>query len=447
MANIFRNLPMPGGGTGPGASVDVSAMGRDKSIVVGGTFAGLTVAIEVSVDGGTVFQPIHLFSEAGKRVIPVAAEFMRVNVQGLGAGPFTATADIGANDIGALFLVLPPPAGDGAGAPVDVSSLGNFTTFVVGGAFRDVTVSIEISEDGVNYFACGTSFAGQGGIQSKVVIANFMRVFVRGRAGNTFPFTPTISVGAVLDDPVVPITVAALPTDFIEGLRIHWNAEEEISIRKGSCRDSTDSADIIRTSTISSLALFVSGVNGLDTGAEAASTWYAVYLIGDTSGTEPVASVFSLSFVAPTLPAGYDVFRRIGAVRNNAASDIVKFTQTGVDKTRRMAHAQVAGGEEEIVSAFTGSSAIQVTDASAVVPPSSKRGLFAMLYITTLASHFVVLADVDGIQISWIGPGLAASQVRSSVENVVDDSQQLRWKNASVSQTTTIFGIGYYDDL
>jgi hypothetical protein len=199
MPNIFVNLPMPAG-NGAGAAVDVSAQGRDKSIVMGGGFGGATVAIEVSTDGGNVFKPIWLFQAAGKKVLPVAAEFMRVFVRGRGSsGPFTATASVGADDKGALFAVIPVPAVDGPGTPVDVSALGNFTTFVVGGVFPGVTVSFEVSEDGVDYFACGASFADEGDQQSRVVVANYMRIFLRGHDFNPAAFNPTASVGAIND--------------------------------------------------------------------------------------------------------------------------------------------------------------------------------------------------------------------------------------------------------
>lgn len=199
MPNIFVNLPMPTG-DGAGAAVDVSAQGRDKSIVMGGDFGGATVAIEVSTDGGTVFKPIWLFQAAGKKVLPVAAEFMRVFVRGRGSsGPFTATANVGADDKGALFAVIPVPTVDGPGTPVDVSALGNFTTFVVGGDFPGVTVSFEISEDGVDYFACGASFADAGDQQSRIVVANFIRIYLRGHDNNPAVFTPTASVGAIND--------------------------------------------------------------------------------------------------------------------------------------------------------------------------------------------------------------------------------------------------------
>lgn len=232
MANIFFNLPMPVA-NGPGASVDVSTMGKDKTIVVGGAFTGASVAIEISVDGGVTFQPIKLFTFADKQVIPVVAQFMRVNVLGRSAEPFSATANVGANDNGALFAALPVPAVDGPGASVDVSTLGNFTTFVVGGSFNGATISIEVSEDGVDFAPCGTSFSGQGGTHSKVVVANFMRTFVRGR--NAFPFVPVVAVGAEVDPTpgggsvaasltpnpfLLPASTIAVTADFGEQIRL-----------------------------------------------------------------------------------------------------------------------------------------------------------------------------------------------------------------------------------
>jgi hypothetical protein len=196
MANIFLNLPMPVG-DGAGASVDTSAMGTDKTIVIGGEFTGSSVAIEVSTDGVS-FNGVYVFTSAGKKVLSVAAQFMRIFVRGRSAEPFSATANMGANDSGALFFSLPLPAGDGAGTPVDVSTQGNFTTFAVSGDLLGAGIAIQVSEDGVDYATC-QNFSGVGGIGSKVVVANWMRTFVSGRVGNSHPFTAVVAVGATVD--------------------------------------------------------------------------------------------------------------------------------------------------------------------------------------------------------------------------------------------------------
>lgn len=61
----------------------------------------------------------------------------------------------------------------------------------------------------------------------------------------------------------------------------------------------------------------VVGVNGLDVGALAANTWYFEHVIYNPA-TAVVAKLYSLSASAPSLPAGYTMFVRTGAVRTDA---------------------------------------------------------------------------------------------------------------------------------
>jgi hypothetical protein len=194
MANVFADLPMPIG-EGAGVAVDVSAMGKDKSIVVSGNLDGATITVEISEDGSAFF-PLETFAAPGKRLEAVVAQFMRVFVRNRGAS-FSGNVDVGSNDNGALFAALPLPAGDGYGTPVDVSALGTFTTFLCDGSFEGATISIEISEDGNDYFPCGESFAGYGGIRHRNVVANWMRTHVQGRS--QLPFSAAVSLGAEND--------------------------------------------------------------------------------------------------------------------------------------------------------------------------------------------------------------------------------------------------------
>jgi len=68
-----------------------------------------------------------------------------------------------------------------------------------------------------------------------------------------------------------------------------------------------------------------SGANGLDTGSIASSTWYALHVITNATGSS-VASLFSLSATSPTLPSGYTLFRRVGWARSNSSS-LLQLTQ------------------------------------------------------------------------------------------------------------------------
>jgi hypothetical protein len=71
-----------------------------------------------------------------------------------------------------------------------------------------------------------------------------------------------------------------------------------------------------------------SAAGSLVTGTIAASTWYHVYLIKRTD-TNVVDVMIALVATAPTLPASYTLYRRIGAMKTNASSQWTFFIQDG----------------------------------------------------------------------------------------------------------------------
>lgn len=70
------------------------------------------------------------------------------------------------------------------------------------------------------------------------------------------------------------------------------------------------------------------GANGLDTGALATSTWYAVLIIYNPT-TNTVACLISLSATAPTMPSGYTFKLRVGWWRNAASGGYWRTIQYG----------------------------------------------------------------------------------------------------------------------
>lgn len=87
-----------------------------------------------------------------------------------------------------------------------------------------------------------------------------------------------------------------------------------------------------RQKVIGPLALAINsaavGVNGLDTGALTASTWYSVWVIWNGA---TAAGLLSLSETAPTLPAGYTHKARVGWIRTDGTANKfpLSFTQAG----------------------------------------------------------------------------------------------------------------------
>ena len=72
------------------------------------------------------------------------------------------------------------------------------------------------------------------------------------------------------------------------------------------------------------LNISISGLDGLDTGAEAISTWYYIWIIsnGTTHG-----SLFSTSSTSPVMPTGYTYKALVGAIYNNASSNFIRIYQ------------------------------------------------------------------------------------------------------------------------
>ncbi|MBT8452962.1 MAG: hypothetical protein KJO40_13420 [Deltaproteobacteria bacterium] len=199
MSNISVDLPFPVA-NGAGTPVDVSAMGANKTIVCGGTFKGASVTVQASVDGGSTWGPVHTFAGQGdKKILDLAAEFMRVVVRGRKtAVPFSANCDVGSSDDGSTFASLPLPALNGPGAAVDISGMGVLSTIIAGGDFGGASLTVEISQDDVDYAPCGVSFTGSGGLATQEVSANWARVNVQGRRSSV-PFTATIAMGSAND--------------------------------------------------------------------------------------------------------------------------------------------------------------------------------------------------------------------------------------------------------
>lgn len=78
------------------------------------------------------------------------------------------------------------------------------------------------------------------------------------------------------------------------------------------------------------LNLATSGAGGLDTGSLANNTWYNVFAIYNPTTSTPNI-LFSLSATAPTLPAGYTLFARIGTIRIDGSAHMIGFIQYGPD--------------------------------------------------------------------------------------------------------------------
>ncbi len=141
---------------------------------------------------------------------------------------------------------------------------------------------------------------------------------------------------------------------YVNGLRLAYASTTTFTVSQGLCRNSTNVNDIsvglplnvAATQTgelpvdagtgVVTVDITTHGAGGLDNGTLAVSTFYAVHAIGDSFGNNPGSALISTSLTAPVLPAGYDMFRRIGFIKTDGSSHVLAFRQEGVTADRWM---------------------------------------------------------------------------------------------------------------
>jgi hypothetical protein len=125
--------------------------------------------------------------------------------------------------------------------------------------------------------------------------------------------------------------------DYANGLAISNNAttpNTKLDVATGTILDSTGTFQIGLDEAVTINAATV-GLNGIDTGALAASTVYAVYIVCDPVSLQPSGAMISLSYTQPYLPEGYGFFALIGFVTTNSSSQFLKGYWTAGNDTRR----------------------------------------------------------------------------------------------------------------
>ncbi len=196
-------------------------------------------------------------------------------------------------------------------------------------------------------------------------------------------------------------------TMYINGMRMAFASTTTFTVSQGLCRNSTNVNDIniglplnvaaTQTGELPvdagdgavTVNITAHGAGGLDNGTIAASTFYAVHAVGDSFGNNPGSVIISTSVTAPLLPAGYDMFRRIGFIKTDGSTHVLEFRQEGVTADRWM------WWDVAIATSITaGSSATFATvDASAGIPAMgvNSEALFLVVFTPTAANNTVEL--------------------------------------------------------
>jgi hypothetical protein len=108
-AGYTMPLPATASGNGDGASVDVSALGPYRTVIIAGVFTGATIRIDASNDAGASWVPVAQVSNMGVvRLVTSAGALYRVHVSGRRAPvAFSATCTVAGTLVTNSFPVAP----------------------------------------------------------------------------------------------------------------------------------------------------------------------------------------------------------------------------------------------------------------------------------------------------------------------------------------------------
>lgn len=248
---------------------------------------------------------------------------------------------------------------------------------------------------------------------------------------------------------------------YINGLKLAYVTTTTLTVSAGKCSNSTNLNDISVGLPLNVAATqtgtepvaagtgavtidgATTGAGGLDTGSLAASTFYAVYAIADSNGLNDGSACISANLTSPLLPAGYDMFFRIGFVKTDGSSHFLPFRQDGCGLDRWMYYdAPIATG------VTAGSSATYASvDCSASLPSSTPTLVsFYCTFTPTGTNDKLILAP--GTSTSTLGYAVLSGTGAAVAGNLIcpTDSPNTDAVDYKVTGSATAINVGGYLD-
>lgn len=245
-----------------------------------------------------------------------------------------------------------------------------------------------------------------------------------------------------VNTPIVNARIA-----YVNGLQLAWVNTTSFTMAAGAASNSNDINDIILPAQVTNLITSV-GVNGVDIAAAVASSFYAVYVIGDSTGYQPTASLISLNLTTPSLPFDYDMYRRVGYILTDGSAHVLKFWQYGNGSGKDMWY------DTPIATPAITTSTTYVTQSLAAgVPPIVCEAFLKYTYgPATAGNNFQIgpygstpsaaMIEVASpvITVTAIGPLVVPTALNAGVPTV-------EHKESSASDTLALLVSGYRDNL
>lgn len=229
------------------------------------------------------------------------------------------------------------------------------------------------------------------------------------------------------------------------GLVIYLASNTAVAVTDGQTRDELNTFDMVLDSgTVVNTA--VNGVNGLDTGSLGASNLYYVFVIGDSSLENPVATLMSLSATAPVMPTGYDLSKRIGQVITDGSSHFVPFAQSGIRSERTYTY----DSPQLVLNAGAQITTFASVALGAAVPAGSTHiALLQSVFIPTATTSEAKIRPGYSVTTSpiYISGIVAAVAQVNYFEQTSSSGATIEYVVSANTDSLSIFVVGYRDSI
>ncbi|KAF0145129.1 MAG: cytoplasmic protein [Nitrospirae bacterium] len=195
--------------------------------------------------------------------------------------------------------------------------------------------------------------------------------------------------------------VSAFSPDYItngfRNLVIKNNTASQLSITADGIVLQDTAGKALKVSGVNHIAdITVAGVNGLDTGAEAASTWYHIWEIAKADGTK--AALLSASATTPIMPDGFIYRTYLGAIYNDSSGNF----KTTVQFNNRVF---LLPTENVVATSVTAPASFTSQNISLMVPITARTATVIIGTATTLYRVHAVAGDASGLGGSIVPAG------------------------------------------
>lgn len=235
----------------------------------------------------------------------------------------------------------------------------------------------------------------------------------------------------------------------VSGCRLAWDTTATVKIGRtgviSRAGDVNGDGEIAFSGRLT-VDITASGANGLDAGSVAANTWYAVYVISDSTELKQQAGLFSLSATSPTLPAGYDRYRRIGWVPTDGSSQIRRFFCQGEDSRRQYVFdAEVTA--LQVLSGGNATSWTQINLSSFV--PSTVEIVQLLAEVSSNSTNEFGMCRPYGSTVTYSVFALRTGVLKGAREIwfMPCPSQKIDYKVKASGDSMDIFVAGFVDDI